>query len=137
MMVDVDHFKRINDTHGHAVGDKVLIEVGKLIRSAVHSDDQVCRLGGEEFLVVCQNTDVTTTLQVAERLRTSVRDASLYSGTERIATAVSVGVACKEPGMVTVDELVKAADKALYGAKHAGRNRTCLNIDGTLKVNQG
>lgn len=137
MMVDVDHFKKINDTHGHAVGDKVLIEIGKVIRAAVRSDDQVCRLGGEEFLVVCQNSDVTATLQVAERLRASVRTAVLYSGKERIPTTVSVGVACKEPGMATVDELVKAADKALYGAKHAGRNRTCLNVDGALKVNQG
>ena len=137
MMVDVDYFKNINDTHGHAVGDKVLVELGKVIRSSVRSDDQVCRLGGEEFLVVCQNTDVAATLQVAERLRENVRGTALFAGETRVPTTVSIGVACKEPGMVDVDELVKAADKALYGAKHAGRNRTCLNAYGDLRVRRG
>lgn len=136
MMVDVDHFKSINDTHGHAVGDKVLVELGKVIRDAVRSDDQVCRLGGEEFLVVCQNTDVSGVLQVAERLRENVQRTAVYVGDARIPVSVSIGVACREPGTTDVDELVKAADKALYAAKHAGRNRTCLNVDGRLRVRQ-
>jgi two-component system, cell cycle response regulator len=134
MMVDVDHFKSINDTHGHAVGDKVLVELGKVIRSAVRSDDQVCRLGGEEFLVVCQDTDVSATLQVAERLRANVLGTPINVNGVQIQATVSIGIACKEPAMADVDELVKAADKALYGAKHAGRNRTCLMTEGRIRV---
>jgi diguanylate cyclase (GGDEF)-like protein len=133
MMVDIDHFKSVNDAHGHAVGDKVLAEVGRLIRATARKDDMVCRTGGEEFLVICQNTDLKSTLQAAERLRTQVRGASIHTGEVDLRITISIGVACKEAAMPDADSLVNAADRALYAAKNAGRDRTCLNTGGKLR----
>ncbi|MGF1548630.1 MAG: diguanylate cyclase, partial [Thiotrichales bacterium] len=126
MMIDIDHFKRVNDTHGHAVGDKVLTEVGRLLRATARKDDHVCRMGGEEFLVICQNSSPASTLQAAERLRRRVGDAPIVTGNVAVKTSISVGVACKEASLPDVDSVLVAADKALYAAKQAGRNRSCL-----------
>ena len=132
MVLDIDRFKSVNDTHGHAVGDKVLSEVGKAVRIAIRNDDQVCRLGGEEFLVICQNTDLKSTLQAAERLRQKVATTAIQAGGVAIQTSISIGVACKEAEMSDADALVSAADQALYAAKHGGRNRTCLYARGKV-----
>jgi two-component system cell cycle response regulator len=135
MMVDIDRFKGVNDTYGHAVGDKVLIEVATAIRDAARKDDSVCRMGGEEFLVVCHNTELKATLQAAERLRKKVKAVRVRAGAVEIQVSVSIGVAGKEPDMPEADALVNAADKALYAAKLSGRNRTCLIARG--KVHNG
>ena len=134
MMIDIDRFKSVNDTYGHAVGDKVLIEVATAIRAAARKDDSVCRMGGEEFLVVCRNTELKSTLQAAERLRKKVNALRISAGEVEIQTSVSIGVACKEPDIMEADALVNAGDKALYAAKLAGRNQTCLFTRG--KVHQ-
>jgi diguanylate cyclase (GGDEF)-like protein len=136
MMVDIDRFKSVNDTHGHAVGDKVLSVVGKLIRSTARRDDFVCRMGGEEFLVVCHNADLKSTLQAAERLRKKIHESLIQADGLELRISVSIGVACKEPDMKEADAMVIAADQALYAAKQNGRNRTCLSAGGRLRCGQ-
>jgi diguanylate cyclase (GGDEF)-like protein len=133
MMIDIDRFKSVNDTYGHAVGDKVLTEVAGAIRDAARKDDSVCRMGGEEFLVVCRNTTLKSTLQAAERLRKKVKALKITAGAAELRISISIGVASKEPDMAEADTLVNAADKALYAAKLAGRDRTCVITRGEVR----
>ena len=132
LLIDIDHFKTVNDNHGHAVGDIVLKEVAKAIQSSARKDDSICRLGGEEFLIICRNTDLKSAVQAAERLRKMVGALKIRVRDVDIQTAVSIGVACKEADMSDADTLVNGADKALYGAKNAGRDRTCVLTQGKL-----
>lgn len=135
LLFDVDHFKRINDTHGHAAGDRVLVEIVERTMAVLRNRDCCGRLGGEEFAVLLPATAADTALQVAERLRAALQRAphDLYldrgtdKGTEKgtntgIGYTVSIGVATLEPGE-TVASLLSRADTALYAAKSAGRNR--------------
>ena len=126
LVIDVDLFKLINDRHGHAVGDVVLQEVAKGIQAAARKDDSVSRMGGEEFLLVCQNADPRTALFAAERLRKTVKELKVNIAGVAIQTTVSIGVANREAGMADADDMVLGADKALYAAKNAGRDRVCL-----------
>ncbi|MEO8411134.1 MAG: diguanylate cyclase, partial [Propionivibrio sp.] len=126
LLIDIDHFKKINDQHGHAVGDVVLKEVARAMHESARKDDSICRLGGEEFLIVCRNTDLKAAFHAAERLRKMVGERVMEIDKLSVRTAISVGVACKEAEMGNADVLVKAADKALYSAKNTGRNRTCV-----------
>lgn len=132
MMVDIDRFKSINDTHGHAVGDRVLADVARLLRASARNDDHVIRLGGEEFLVICQNTDLRSTLEAAERLRRKVAAASIEAGRALLHVSISIGVASRESTMPDPDSMLAAADQALYAAKQGGRDRVCLNSAGSL-----
>ena len=136
LVIDIDHFKSINDRYGHAVGDVVLQEVAKAIQSAARKHDSVSRIGGEEFLLVCQNTDANTALLAAERLRTLVKTLNVKVAELYIQTSVSIGVANLEEGMLEVDDMVRGADKALYAAKRAGRNRVCLFAHGKTQCAQ-
>jgi diguanylate cyclase (GGDEF)-like protein len=125
MVIDIDHFKHINDTYGHAAGDAVLRKAAEALRNSARRQDSVCRIGGEEFLVICPNTDLQAAMQSAERLRTTLSGRPIAVGpTEKCITA-SIGVAVREPATADIDALVSAADQALYAAKEAGRNRTC------------
>jgi two-component system, cell cycle response regulator len=133
MVIDVDHFKNINDGHGHAIGDQVLREVAQAIQSAARKDDSVCRMGGEEFLVICQNADLKSALLAAERLRRMVEGLRISAGNTQIQVTVSIGVANRESTTTDTGALVNAADKALYKAKSAGRNRSCVTIQGQLR----
>lgn len=134
MLIDIDHFKGINDNYGHAIGDKVLIAVSAIIRKTARKGDTFCRLGGEEFLVVCQpgNTDAKSAVLFAERLRQHIHSQQITVENFNIQISVSIGVALKEPGMQSEDHLVNAADKALYAAKNAGRNRVFLSLNNKL-----
>lgn len=134
MLIDIDHFKGINDNYGHAIGDKVLIAVSAIIRKTARKGDTFCRLGGEEFLVVCQpgNTDAKSAVLFAERLRQHIHNQQITVENFNIQISVSIGVALKEPGMHSEDHLVNAADKALYAAKNAGRNRVFLSLNNKL-----
>jgi len=132
MVIDIDWFKRVNDQYGHAVGDKVLEEMAKAFRNVARKGDFICRMGGEEFLVVCQNADLKSSVSAAERLRRSVRAQRIKIGNVEIEISVSVGVATREAEMTDVEQMVIAADKALYAAKGAGRNRTCLLNQGKV-----
>lgn len=117
---DVDHFKRVNDTHGHALGDSILRRVGELARQSSREDDVVCRAGGEEFLMLLPNSSQRDAEQVAERLRQAVAGAEMPSG---LAITVSLGVAHWPASAETPDAAIHAADVAMYEAKKAGRNR--------------
>lgn len=125
MVIDIDHFKHINDTYGHAAGDAVLRETAEILRKSARRGDSVCRIGGEEFLVICPGTDIKDAMLSAERLRTTLAAKRIVIGqTEKNITA-SFGIAGKLADTVDYDALVRAADQALYAAKQAGRNRIC------------
>ena len=133
LVLDIDYFKRVNDTYGHAVGDKVLIEVAQQIQRVARKDDSVCRLGGEEFLMTCPNTDIKAALLAADRLRRTIEALQIDVEGKMISTTVSIGVASREPKMADSGALVNAADRALYRAKEGGRNRSCIFIQGQLR----
>ena len=126
IMLDIDHFKKVNDEHGHDVGDIVLKETARAMKSSTRDEEEPCRLGGEEFLVICGNTSKSQAAAVAERMRSALeRNIIKDSGFNRAVT-VSLGVAELTPGMDGVDALLKAADLAVYEAKESGRNRVCI-----------
>lgn len=124
VMVDVDHFKSVNDTHGHPAGDAVLREVARRLATLVRSVDRVARFGGEEFALVLMQTDRTAALEVARRVCAGVeREPVLVGETLALNITVSAGVAALREDGKLGSELVAAADKALYAAKGRGRNR--------------
>ncbi len=125
VMADIDKFKRINDTYGHLLGDKVIKYLARILKDSVKGHDMVCRYGGEEFAVLLPNTSLSGALAVAESIRASVEEGRLVkSGTrESIGTVtVSLGAALYRPGEDT-DTLIARADAGLYRAKETGRNR--------------
>jgi diguanylate cyclase (GGDEF)-like protein len=126
VVADVDHFKEINDSYGHAVGDQALVAVATAIRSALRECDVVGRLGGEEFGFLLPDTDLRTALIVTERVRDAVRDLRVVDHD----ITLSAGLAAPSAALETADELFLAADAALYRAKRTGRNRTCCHAAG-------
>jgi diguanylate cyclase (GGDEF)-like protein len=125
LMADLDHFKQVNDRFGHPIGDTVLRRVSDLLRSLLRGTDVAGRFGGEEFLVILPQTDREGAVTLAERWRQSLELTVLDApGGKRIRTTVSIGVAEFMAQMARPDELVRAADTALYAAKANGRNRT-------------
>jgi len=126
MVIDVDHFKSINDTHGHDVGDTVLRRVAETLKQTARMQDVIARLGGEEFLVLCPNTDSAAAAQCAERLRQSIQNLRVPNGTGELQVTISIGVAALDAEMIGPDAMIKAADQAVYAAKQSGRNRTCI-----------
>ena len=127
-MVDIDHFKRINDTYGHLVGDQVLIAVSKVILACLRPTDMPVRYGGEEFTIFLPGTSVENAKIVGERLRAAVEalPISLPNG-DKLTVTVSVGFTERQ-NEDTVEAIIKRADDALYFAKESGRNRVCLNL---------
>lgn len=123
MVVDVDRFKQVNDNFGHDIGDLVLKRIAAALKSAVRAEDVICRVGGDEFLIICPNSDLDSALRVGERLRTSVHDMEIVMGDARIRSSLSVGVAERDPSMVDMDDLIKRADEGAYLSKDRGRNR--------------
>ena len=126
LMLDLDHFKRVNDTFGHAAGDDALRALGRLMRSTFRESDVICRYGGEEFAVILMNSDLDSAFAKAESFRRAVELVDLSSnGRDLGRMTTSVGIACAaefdDPA-----ELVHAADAALYQAKRMGRNATCV-----------
>jgi len=124
MMADLDHFKRVNDEYGHPAGDAVLRGVSEVLRQTLRAVDVAGRYGGEEVLVILPQTEAEGALQLAERWRQAIEAARFTAPDGRgVEVTVSIGVASFDPGHATADELVAAADEALYRAKHQGRNR--------------
>lgn len=124
LFLDIDDFKKVNDTLGHRVGDLVLKALGTFLREAVRYADLVCRYGGEEFVVLLSETGYEQALISAERLREGVSRMMVEVPEENLQFTISIGVAELKPGM-DGDDLVKAADTALYRAKRTGKNRVC------------
>ena len=131
LLIDIDHFKRINDTHGHLAGDEVLREVARLLTSAVRSVDLVARYGGEEFVVVLPETSLEGALIFAERVREQMAEHPFPgAGGRTLSLTVSIGVATFPSGGVeTVEELFARSDEALYRSKEGGRNRVVVGAD--------
>lgn len=124
LMVDVDHFKAVNDEYGHPVGDVALKHVAQTLRHSARTEDVVCRFGGEEFLVICPATDLQSAVQCAERLRLNVASSAVPGIDPIIKATVSIGVSVYPQQCLSMDELLTHADRNLYAAKQAGRNRT-------------
>lgn len=124
MVLDLDHFKQVNDTHGHHIGDEVLKAVAKALQDLTRYHDVVARLGGEEFAVLAPNMDADMLVKLAERIRRAISGLAVVSGNVRLKVTTSIGLAIwnrKE----TKDELLARADAMLYEAKRRGRNRVC------------
>ncbi len=127
MMFDIDHFKNVNDTYGHSIGDRVIRQIATTARSALREGDIIIRLGGDEFLAVLLGASATDVHQTAEKIRRQIEDRTISFGEQNIKVTVSVGGASfPEKEVANEQELVDAADRALYSAKEAGRNRTVV-----------
>jgi diguanylate cyclase len=123
LLIDIDHFKKVNDTHGHLVGDDVLRHLAKVIADILRSSDVLGRYGGEEFCVFLPNTTESDALGLAERIRAGVEASPLMVNKVNIKTTVSIGVADSVRAGYDFKGLVATADSAMYGAKNGGRNR--------------
>ncbi|MBI5898566.1 MAG: diguanylate cyclase [Rhodocyclales bacterium] len=123
LMLDIDYFKAVNDSHGHDAGDEALRQVADTLRAISRMSDVVCRYGGEEFLVIAPDTSLDGALQLAERMRSAVAQRNLALATQCVKLTISLGVAVKGDGISGAERLLKAADDALYRAKQYGRNR--------------
>jgi two-component system cell cycle response regulator len=129
VMIDLDHFKHVNDTHGHAIGDRVLIETVKAVQQCLRDRDMLGRLGGEEFAVVLHGATIEQAALAAERIRCAVEAMDIRNDAgEAVPVTTSLGVssATADTGLDTPESLLLAADEALYEAKHSGRNRVVL-----------
>lgn len=121
--VDLDHFKRVNDTYGHAAGDKVLIAAVNAIKESLRQSDRMARLGGEEFAILLPHTNRAGALEVAEKLRRKIEATSIDIGAVKIGVTASFGVAALDTAAKDIDLLLAHADTALYDAKNSGRNK--------------
>ena len=128
VMFDIDHFKKVNDTHGHQAGDLVLSELSTLLTAALRAEDVFARYGGEEFAVICRGTDLTQAQIVGDRMRKAVETHRFTFEGTHIPVTISVGIAgMPDPAVKDATDLVARADKALYQSKHGGRNRVTIH----------
>ncbi len=126
-MFDIDHFKLLNDTHGHIAGDSVLRELANQLQSKIREGDIICRYGGEEFTVILPGASLDITRLRAEALRKRVEEMVIdYQGRRLDAITISLGLACFPLHGKRWGEVLQCADKALYAAKNAGRNQVAL-----------
>ena len=123
LLLDLDHFKRVNDTHGHHVGDAVLAQTAERLRAQVRVQDCAARFGGEEFVVLMPNAGEAEAMALAVRLRRAMHDAPLAAGTQPLSVTISVGLAAVRAEDADADGVLRRADAALYEAKAAGRDR--------------
>ena len=131
LLLDIDHFKQVNDTHGHAAGDTVLREAAQRIRDGCRISDIVGRYGGEEFVVLLPETDGDAAVEAADKLRALLAEAPVRAGATSIPIRASIGVAAWSAAMRSPSALYAAADEALYRAKDLGRDRTELYVPRT------
>ncbi len=125
MIIDIDHFKKINDTYGHQAGDSVLKKVAAVIKENVYETDMVARYGGEEFVVIMPRAQAEGALRKAEHIRKLIESEIFEAGVEKIRITISAGIAHYPKDAETVSDLISKADTALYKAKESGRNRIC------------
>lgn len=127
IMLDIDDFKVINDTYGHDVGDEVLREIGRVLKRHTRVGESACRLGGEEFVVICADSGLDDAVLCGERIRKAVEEKHIEFGAFAGSITVSVGVSERRPNTKDLDHLLKLADQAVYRAKALGRNRTVIS----------
>ena len=127
LMLDIDHFKRFNDTYGHACGDYVLQEVAKIISESIRVHDLAARYGGEEFVVFLYNTEPDIAMMIAERIRKKIESKDFLYEKQHMTVTISIGISTLDPGVYSKPkELVEKADQALYVSKNNGRNKSTL-----------
>jgi two-component system cell cycle response regulator len=127
ILLDIDHFKQLNDLHGHQVGDDILRQFAERLNAvAKRVGDAVCRYGGEEFAIILPATDSAAAEQVAQRVLALISETPFSSAAGELAVTVSAGVAAITPAMQHPEQIIEAADKALYEAKNSGRNQLVL-----------
>ena len=139
LILDVDHFKSINDRFGHAAGDIVLTAIADACRSIKRASDIAARIGGEEFAILLPETNVEAARTFAERLRREISECAPIIQGEKLALTASVGVAAATRHTTRVSSLLQSADEALYQAKRTGRNQVCVasaNTDTELAAAQ-
>lgn len=130
LMIDVDHFKSINDSHGHTVGDRVLQEIGVLLNDKNRGYEFVSRYGGEEFTVLLENISPDNALNVGERIRSAIEEYIFDDGGKALKVTISIGVVVLKPtALSTITEIIEKADTALYNAKNAGRNCCIMAVE--------
>ncbi len=122
MMIDIDHFKKVNDTYGHQCGDLILKAIASCIKSSLRKEDLVVRYGGEEFLVIISDTDFSTSIKVGERILQNIRYMNINCERQKIRVTVSIGLVFAK-SIEALPPLIKEADKMMYRAKKEGRNR--------------
>jgi len=127
MMLDIDHFKRVNDTYGHPIGDQVLQALAKHCQSSVREIDLVGRYGGEEFIFLLPETNLEVTKEIAERLRRTIANLSIPTDKGELSVTVSLGVAMYDENTLDLETMIARADQAMYVAKHKGRNRIAIS----------
>ena len=128
LLLDLDHFKKVNDSHGHTTGDDVLTETAKRLAAPLRRYDALGRYGGEEFLIVLPRCDLERTAEVAERVRLSVSKTPIDTSAGKIAITASIGAAAMDHRPVSAHDLIQRADQALYDAKALGRNRVATRV---------
>ena len=140
IILDIDHFKKINDTYGHSCGDEVLRQLAKTLTSSVRAHDIVARYGGEEFVILLSNTSADDSLTVAEKIRVTIQECDFYcqEKTVKLPVTVSVGVTSTDSEFdLQPDSLIIRADQALYEAKAAGRNKVMSSsVKGSIRFNE-
>jgi diguanylate cyclase (GGDEF)-like protein len=125
-MIDIDNFKALNDTFGHLEGDKVLIEIAKIMKKETRESDIVARYGGEEFVIILSGTDKEGAKVVAERIRNAVENHKFIIKGRKITVTISIGVSTYPLDADMKMEIIRCADKALYQAKGEGKNKVCV-----------
>src|SRR5450432_3247727 len=129
VLFDIDHFKKVNDTHGHQAGDHVLSEIATLLTAALRAEDVFARYGGEEFAVICRGSDLAQAQVIGERLRRAAEGRQFGYDGKLIPVTISVGLAgMPDPTIKDASALVAAADEALYRSKQGGRNRVSVHV---------
>ncbi len=126
IMIDIDRFKDVNDTHGHLIGDLVLRHIAERLKAQLREIDVLCRYGGEEFVILLPDTNLEAAYQVAERLRQTIVQTPIQADGKQVKVTTSLGVAYMDADCHQIDELIRYADQALYQAKSAGRNQSIL-----------
>ncbi|MCK5273965.1 MAG: diguanylate cyclase [Alphaproteobacteria bacterium] len=130
IMMDIDHFKNVNDTYGHDAGDIVLRETAAVMKKCLRITDVICRFGGEEFLAICPGADMEMAKILGNRIRAAVQNNQVEADEFKGSVTISVGVAPRIAETTSPKQLIKDADEALYAAKEAGRNKVCIVTSG-------
>jgi len=128
ILLDIDNFKTINDSHGHAAGDQVLKEVARILDNTIRSGDVLARWGGEEFAILLPQTTIHQATQLAERIRSRISTQEIMHDSSLLETTVSIGVSTRDENTKDVEELFKSADNELYTAKQSGKNRVSSSL---------